>query len=113
MAKGQEQAIEAASICRQVSAQIGTSLGESEGTDVAARLEQQATRLEGLQHRLFLKMGAALRYTEACLAAVREVQAGAEAGASASELDAKVQTVEAAVAALAAKANSPGGVVIT
>ncbi len=113
MTKGQEQAKEAAAICREASAKLKASPGEGEGSPLAARLDEQAAKLDASQYRLFAKMAAAVRFTEPCLAAAREVQAGLAAEPVASDLETRVQALEAAVTALHTKSMSPGTIVIT
>ena len=114
MAKGQEQVASAASLCHELAALANASSpGGSEEGGLPSRLEAIATRLDGMQHRLFLRMVASLRYTEPCLAAASALQASLEAGAPPTDLEDGLKALEAAAATLEAKSMMQGGMIIT
>ena len=110
MAKGQEQVAETAALCRDLAEQLRQSAA-SGPAELAGQLTGVATRLDGIHHRLFLKTGAAIRYSESCLGAAQQVRPLVEVGPSAPELPNRLKALEDTVAVLEKRWLTPGSIV--
>ena len=114
MPKGVDQVAEAAAICRTITAELnGLPAADTEHQAFAAHSAALADRLEALKTKFFLRMGPAVRYTAACLAAAQAVHSAFAAGGPAEAVAAKLDALESATTTLEDRANAAGSMTIT